>query len=58
MIQKLFIIIMQKTQDSDQDNRKKKNDKNIKEIYQVDFSKNHKHVNSTTKFNNITLQTL
>jgi len=40
----------------DEDNRKKENKENIKEIYQTDSSRNHKRVNSSKKFNHVSLQ--
>jgi len=48
---------MQKTQESDQDSKKKRKERNTKKVYQTDFSKNYKCVNSTKKSNYITLQT-
>ncbi len=36
--------------------KNKENKENTKEIYWTDFSKNHKHVNSSKKFNHVSLQ--
>jgi len=47
---------LQRTRDFDENNEKKEDKEDIKEDYQTDSTENHKHVDSTTKFNHVTLQ--
>ncbi len=56
MLQRRIVIASQKMRSHDEDNRKKRNRKDTKEIYRTDSSRNHKHVNSSKKFNCVSLQ--
>jgi len=40
----------------DEDSRKKENKEDTKEIYQTNSSRNHKRVDSSKKFNHVSLQ--
>ncbi len=56
MIQKWFVITLQETQDFNKNSEEKKDERNTKEIDWSDLSRNCKHVDDTTRFNNVTLQ--
>jgi hypothetical protein len=54
--QRQRVIITQETQDSYQDNRKKRCERDTKEVYWTDFSENYKHVNNTKRSDCVTSQ--
>jgi len=54
--QRWIIITLQEMKDHDEDSRKKENKKDTKEIYWTNSSRNHKHVDSSKKFNHVSLQ--
>ncbi len=47
---------MQETQHFNKNSEEKKDEKDIKKINQSNLSRNHKYIDDTTKFNNVTLQ--
>ena len=54
--QKWFVITLQETKDHDEDNRKKENKEDTKEIYWINSLRNHKYVDSSKKFNHVSSQ--
>ncbi len=57
MIQRWFVITLQETQDFHENNEKKRNERDIKEVNQSNLSRNHEHVDDALRFNHVTLQT-
>jgi len=47
---------LQETQHFNKNSEEKKDEKDIKKINQSNLSRNHKYIDDTTKFNNVTLQ--
>ncbi len=56
IFQKWIVITLQEIKDHDKDNRKKENKEDTKEIYWTNFSRNYKCVNSSKRFNHVSLQ--
>ena len=56
VIQRWFVIALQKTQDFNENSEEKKDEKDIKKINWLDLSRNHKRVDDATKFNSVALQ--
>ncbi len=56
MTQKQSVIALQETQDFSENNEKKRDERDIKEIDQSDFSRNHKCIDDAMKFNNVASQ--
>ncbi len=56
IFQKWIVITLQEIKDHDEDNRKKENKEDTKEIYWTNFSRNYKCVNSSKRFNHVSLQ--
>ncbi len=56
MIQRWFIITLQETWSFSENNEKKKDEKDIKEVSWSDLSKNWKHVDDAIRFNNVDSQ--
>ncbi len=53
MIQRWFIITLQETWSFSENNEKKKDEKDTKEVSWSDLSKNRKHIDDATRFNNV-----
>ncbi len=54
--QKWIVLALQEIRSHDEDSRKKENKEDTKEIYQTNSSRNHKRVDSSKKFNHVSLQ--
>jgi len=51
--QRWIVIALQEMRSHDEDSKKKENREDTKEIYWTDFSRNHKRVDSSKKFNHV-----
>jgi len=54
--QRRIVIASQETRSHDENSRKKENRESTKEIYQTDSSRNYKRVNSSKRFNHVSLK--
>jgi len=56
VIQRWFVIALQETRDSSENNEEKRDEKDTKEIDWSDFSRNRKRFNDATRSNSVALQ--